>query len=78
MGKKEKQMNEAYIKIVKFVNCVADLSAYLEQDIKNDKQISSRSVVALSKTISAMNAIAELIDQAEAANSAAGKGNKLQ
>ena len=62
-------MNAEYMKLVKYVNAVADLADSVLKDIKSkDKKISNETVLALSKLTSASETIQKMLDQVELTN----------
>lgn len=54
-------MDEGYIKLDMFVNCVADLAVSLEADIKNGKVISNDTVLCLSRLVAASAAVEDML-----------------
>ncbi len=63
------KMSEDYQKLVKYVGAAHDLAESIEADIKNKtRKISSKTVLALSKFVTASHAIQNMLDHVEAAN----------
>lgn len=60
-------MNPDYLKLVRYVNAATDMAEALEADIKSkSRKVSDKTILALSKFISAAHAVQKLLDEVEA------------
>ncbi len=62
-------MNAEYLKLVKYVNAVADLAECVLKDIKSkDQRITNETVLALSRLTAASSSVQKMLDQVELTN----------
>lgn len=62
-------MHPDFVKLNNYVTCVEMLTRSVEADIKNGKQISSETVLRLSKLVAATSAVSNLLDVLDKNNS---------
>lgn len=61
-------MDDTLQKLVTYVNAAADLAEALESDIKRDQKVSSKTVVALSRFVSAAHTFKAVTERLGALN----------
>lgn len=67
-------MDQGLLKFTKYVYAAADLADAVQADIENGAEISSATVLALSKFVTAQIGIAEFVNEIESL----GDGQKIQ